>query len=115
MALLDNILGRKGKDTIGQTEYIEVDSEAVNTDSGKVPIRVETLGDFNDTERILKYLREGSIVLLKIRSLRDKDLGELKRSVEKLRRTCMAINGDIAGVEEDWLIACPQFAKVHRG
>ncbi len=105
----------KKKGDIGTTDYIEVDSESMESSAGKMSIRVETLNDFNDTERIQKYLREGSIILLKIKKLRDRDLGELKRSVEKLRRTAGAINGDIAGVEEDWLIVCPQYAKVHRG
>ena len=39
---------------------------------------------------------------------------ELKRAVEKLRKTCLAINGDIAGMGEDWLIMTPPSAKVHR-
>ncbi len=113
--VLEKIFGkREVTDDIGTAEYIEVDSGA-SEQPGKVPIRVESLVDFNDTERIQKYLREGSIVLLKIGSLRSKDLGELKRSVEKLRRTCSAISGDIAGVEDNLLILTPQFAKVHRG
>jgi len=39
---------------------------------------------------------------------------ELKRVVNKLRKTCDAIDGDIAGFGEDWLVATPNFASVDR-
>jgi len=81
---------------------------------GKVGIKIERLNDFGDTERVLKHVREGKLVFLKIKSLRDKDMGELKRAVERLRKTVVASNGDIAGVEQDWLILAPEFMSVHR-
>lgn len=81
---------------------------------GTVGIRIEHLNEFADTEKVLRALREGTIVFLKIKSLKEKDLGELKRAVERLKKTVMAQNGDIAGVESDWLILAPEHATVHR-
>ncbi len=81
---------------------------------GRVGIRIEKLDDFSDTDRILKTLREGSIVFLRIKGLKDKDIGELKRSVERLKKTVMAQNGEIVGVEQDWLLLTPDFATVHK-
>ena len=77
-------------------------------------IRVEKMEDFADTERILRSIRKGNVVFLKIKSLREKDMGELKRAVEKLKKIVSANNGDIAGVEQDWLIITPEFAMVER-
>lgn len=114
--VLDKLLGRKRyKDDIGQAEYIEVDTDAIEGEQKKIAIRVEELSDYRDIEMIQKYVREGSIVLLKIKKLRSKDLGELKRSIEKIKKTCIAIGGDIVGVEEDWVIVTPNFGKVYRG
>ncbi|UCC92106.1 MAG: cell division protein SepF [Candidatus Aenigmatarchaeota archaeon] len=59
-------------------------------------------------------MREGSLVFLKIKSLKEKDIGELKRAVEKLKRTVLAQNGEIVGVEQDWLILAPEHAKVQK-
>ena len=59
-------------------------------------------------------MRNNNIVLVKIKSLRGKDISELKRAIEKLRKTCVAINGDIAGIDEDWIIMTPSFAHVAR-
>ncbi|RLI98648.1 MAG: hypothetical protein DRO99_00215 [Candidatus Aenigmatarchaeota archaeon] len=97
-------------------EFIEVnvmDSESRKR-TGSIGITVEKLTEFPDTERVLRAVREGNIVFLKIKHLKDKDIGELKRAVDKLKKTVTANNGDIAGVEQDWLILTPEFAKVMR-
>ncbi|MBU0530408.1 MAG: cell division protein SepF, partial [Nanoarchaeota archaeon] len=80
---------------------------------GKLGIKIDRLEDFGDTERVLRTLRDGHIVFLKIRGLKEKDMGELKRAVEKLKKTVIANNGDIAGVEGDWLILAPKYASVY--
>ena len=46
--------------------------------------------------------------------MKEKDLVELKRAISKLRKTCEAIDGDIAGFSEDYVVAVPYFAKIHR-
>jgi len=77
-------------------------------------VEVERLDNYADSDRLQRKVREGSILLVKIKELKAKDMEELKRAVEKLRKTCLAINGDIAGMGEDWLIMTPPSAKVHR-
>jgi len=101
-------------------EYIEVDigggaaeSESPNI-SGKIGIRIESLSEFGDTEKTLRFVREGDIVMLRIKSLKEKDLSELKRAVDRLKRTILAQNGDLVGVEQDWLLLVPQHVTVHR-
>jgi SepF-like predicted cell division protein (DUF552 family) len=102
-----------------EEEYIEVDvgggtgGRAV-PGAGKMGIVIESIAEFGDTEKVLKFLREGTIVLLKVKTLREKDLGELKRVVERLKRTVVAQNGDIVGVEQDWLLLVPEHVIVHR-
>ena len=98
-------------------EYMEVnvmDSEHQHARAGKIGIRIESLEDFADTDRIMRQLREGSIILLKIKGLKDKDMGELKRAVDKIKKGVAANNGDIAGMEQNWLVLTPHYAAVHR-
>jgi SepF-like predicted cell division protein (DUF552 family) len=80
-----------------------------------ISVRIDTLKDYADTDRVQQSLREGSVIFLRIRDLREKDINELKRAVEKLRKTITAMNGDVVGVDEDFLILTPQFAKIYRG
>jgi len=96
-------------------EFVEVNvMDSEDKRRGRLGIRVEKMEDFADTERILRSIRKGNVVFLKIKSLREKDMGELKRAVEKLKKIVQANNGDIAGVEQDWLIITPEFAMVER-
>ena len=95
-------------------EFIEVGVSDGASRTGKIGISIEKLDDFADTDRVLKSVRGGSMVFLKIKTLKEKDLGELKRAVEKLKKTVHAQNGEIVGVESDWLILAPEFAKVER-
>lgn len=104
----------------GEEEYIEVDvggsvagAEDVPS-SGKIGIIIESIAEFSDTEKVLKFLRDGQIVLLKVKALKEKDLGELKRVVERLKRTVLAQNGDIVGVEQNWLLLVPEHVTIHR-
>ncbi len=76
---------------------------------------VENLHTFADTERVLSQIRNGKIVFLRIKELRMNDINELKRAVERLKKTINASDGDIVGVEEDVLIVCPSNARVFRG
>ncbi|HLC51519.1 MAG TPA: cell division protein SepF [archaeon] len=111
--VLDRIFG-KAFGQLGQNEFIELDTADSDAGSGKVSIRVDKLDDFADSDRIQKSLREGAVVLVKIKALKDKDLSELKRAIDKLRKTCVAIGGDIAGIDEDYIVLCPSFAHIAR-
>ena len=95
-------------------DYMEVNVMDNEKPAGHIRISIEKLDDFADTDRILRALRKGNIVFLKIKGLKEKDMTELKRAVERLKKTTIANNGDIAGVEADWLIITPQFAAIER-
>jgi len=111
--VFEKLFGRGFKE-LSDEEFIELDAEDIETPSGKIPIRVDKMEDFSDSDRIQKHIRSGNIVLVKIKTLRGKDISELKRAIDKLRKTCIAINGDIAGIDEDWVILTPAFAHIAR-
>ena len=95
--------------------YVEVGDSPAGEDRSKVVVRPFVMEDFEDIKEILDCLREGSTVaLVNIRPLKDKDIVELKRAISKLRKTCEAIDGDIAGFGEDYVVAVPYFARIHR-
>jgi SepF-like predicted cell division protein (DUF552 family) len=96
------------------SEYVEVASGAA-ADKQKVSVRPFVMEEFEDIKEVLDVLREGTtIALVNIKPLKDKDLVELKRAISKLRKTCEAIDGDIAGFGEDYVVAVPYFARIHR-
>lgn len=95
-------------------EFLELDTSAFG-EEGKINVRIENLADYADTDRVLRLMREGNVIFLKIKELRSKNITELKRCVDKLKKTCLAMEGDIVGVDEDFLILTPGFAKIFRG
>ena len=96
-------------------DYVQIDAEKKVTGKTKVIVRPFMIEDFSDIKPMLDAIREGyTIALVNIKPLKDKDIMELKRAVGKLKKTCDAIEGDIAGFGEDWLVITPSFAKIHR-
>ncbi len=97
-----------------EQDYVELDHESTESKQ-KVVVRPFQLDDFEDIKPILDSLREGyTIALVNIRPLKDRDLIELKRAINKLKKTTDAIEGEIAGFGEDYIIVTPSFATIHK-
>lgn len=100
----------------GEQGYVELGSEGPTDTKSKLMVRPFVIEEFEHIKPILDSLREGrTIALINIKPLKDKDLIELKRAINKLKKTCDAIEGDIAGFGENWIAAVPSFAYIYRG
>ena len=96
-------------------DYVEIDTRKDIGKKSKIVVKPFILTDFPDVKEALDALREGyTIALINIKPLKDRDIVELKRVVNKLKKTCDAIEGDIAGFGEDWIVVTPSFAHVYR-
>lgn len=97
--------------------YVELGNESSVMDTkSKLSVRPFVIEEFEHIKPILDALREGhTIALINIKPLKDKDLVELKRAINKLKKTCDALEGDIAGFGENWIAAVPSFAYIYRG
>jgi len=97
-----------------EDEYVELNSDAAKTDN-QVLVRPFTIEDFSDIKPILNAIRgRETVCLVNIRPLKDKDLIELKRAINKLKKTTDAIQGDIAGFGEDYICITPEWATIYR-
>jgi SepF-like predicted cell division protein (DUF552 family) len=99
----------------GEPEYVQIDTAARPATNAKVIVRPFVLEDFADTKTILDALRnQDTVALINIQPLKDKDIVELKRSINKLKKTVDAIGGDIAGFGDDYIVITPGFATIWR-
>ena len=122
MGLFSNIKRRLGFDSPDEEyvqeykdEYVEIDISKDIGRKAKILVKPFVIESFDDIKDALDSLREGyTIALINIKPLKDKDIVELKRAVNKLKKTCDAIEGDIAGFGEDWIVVTPAFAYIHR-
>ncbi len=115
--ILENIsgmFGRKDKEIELGDEYVELEAD-VKQSKAKINIRPFKLERFEDIKDVISAIRDGyTIAIINISPLREKDRLSLKRAIEKLKKTISANNGDIAGFGEDFIVATPSFATVHR-
>jgi|TARA_B100002003_G_C14099247_1_gene528673 SepF-like predicted cell division protein (DUF552 family) len=99
-----NIMGN-GDDI--SPDFIEIDLEQEKSDS-KILIKTFVLKVYEDINPILNALREGyTIAVIDIKTLKSKDIIELKRAISKIKKTVEALEGKIAGFGENTIIATP--------
>jgi len=97
-------------------DYIELDSKPLSDASAKILVKYFILTDFPDIKPVIDSLREGyTVALIKIKPLRDKDMTDLKRAISKIKKTVEAIEGDLVGIDEDWIVAVPRFVSIYKG
>lgn len=100
--------------TESEAGYVELDTQA-EENKAKVLVRPFVLEEFDDIKPILDSLREGyTIALVNIKPLKEKDIVELKRAINKLKKTTDAIEGQIAGFGDDYVVITPAFASIYR-
>jgi SepF-like predicted cell division protein (DUF552 family) len=96
-----------GKDDDYSPDFIEIDLEQEKSDS-KILIKTFVLKVYEDINPILNALREGyTIAIIDIKTLKSKDVIELKRAISKIKKTVEALEGKIAGFGENTVIATP--------
>jgi SepF-like predicted cell division protein (DUF552 family) len=113
---IKNWFGSRRDDDMIEEDYLEIDLNQEKKDN-KVLVKLFTLKDYEDSNRVINALREGyTIAIVDIRILRKKDPLELKRAVSKIKKTAEAMEGSIAGFKEnqDVVVITPSFAKIDK-
>ncbi|MBM3232689.1 cell division protein SepF [Candidatus Pacearchaeota archaeon] len=102
-----------GKDE--SDEYVEIDLNSSEQSENKVIVKPFVMRQFDDITDVLNALRDGyTIAVIDIKTLKSKDVVELKRAIAKIKKTVDAIEGSIAGFGENVIIATPKFAQIHK-
>lgn len=107
-------------------EFIEDSSEdylALNEMSVKMPeskkdleVRVFVLDSYDNIRDVLDVIRsENNMCLIDIHLLRNKDADELRRAVDKLKKTVEAVGGELVGFHENWIMSAPGNVRIHKG
>ena len=111
----DEYEGMSTDDDDEEEGYVELDTDLEEGARSKVVVKPFVIQDFEDLKPILDSLRGGNTIsLVNIKPLKEKDMIELKRAINKLKKTADAVDGQIAGFGEDYLVITPAFAVIHR-
>src|SRR3989344_556604 len=106
-----DFFGKKEK-KLDMDDYVEMQAEPEADKS--VNVMIDRLENYAAVDRVIKKVREGNIVIVKIKDLKDMDLDELKQAVSKLRTVTSSIKGDIVGVSDEWLLITPPTVRIER-
>lgn len=101
------------EEQIIEEDFVELDAKMTEQNQ-KVVVRAETLREFDDVEKVQDQLRNNRIIWVNIKPLKQKDMSKLKRAVKRLKKTVRSVDGDIAGVDEDWIVVTPGYAEIER-
>lgn len=105
--VFDKFKKMMAKDEEISPDFIEIDLEQEKSDS-KVYVKTFSLKVYEDINPILNSLREGyTIAVIDIKTLKSKDVVELKRAISKIKKTVEALEGKIAGFGDNTIIATP--------
>jgi SepF-like predicted cell division protein (DUF552 family) len=80
----------------------------------KVPIVVDRMENYTCADRIIRYVREGKIVFVRIGEFKNTNVDELRRTIGKIKSVVQAIDGDMVGVGNEWLVVAPSSARIDR-
>ncbi len=105
--------GENNSQNIVEEDFVELDAEMTEKDE-KVVVRAVTLKEFEDIEKVQEHLRDDHIVWVNIKPLKNRDMTKLKRAINRLKKTIKAVDGDMAGVDEEWIVVCPSYATIAR-
>ncbi|HLC76644.1 MAG TPA: cell division protein SepF [archaeon] len=94
-------------------EFTELPPE---TDTvAKTNIVIEKIEGLADADRIIKKVRTGSVVIARIKELREQNVDELKHCISKIKTSAAVFQGDLAGVGDEWLLVTPPSVNINRG
>ncbi len=115
--------GRKRDEYVedASDDYLSI-TETEITPSGEtvegklVEVKVFVLDDYENIRDILDVIRgERTMCLIDIHLLRNKDPDELRRAIDKLKKTLTAVGGELVGFHENWILAAPKHVHIHKG
>lgn len=113
---LHHIKSRILGDESARAEVPEVVEASIAENMEKtLTLRLIVLESYGDTEDILRTLRNGdTMAVVKIRPLRDKDMSELKRAINRLKTHCTATGAQMAALDDNWVMVVPPTVELER-
>jgi len=92
-----------------------VEAKIVRETQPKLVLGLMVMERYADVEKVLNRFRKGNaIILVKVTPLRNKDMAELKKAVERLKTHCEVTGSDLAALDDNWLVLVPPVVEIAR-
>ena len=116
MHTINKVILRASRKVIYMAEFQDEDEymELPEVEQGgkKTMITVGKIDEMKDVDDVIRSVREGNMVFINVKKLREKNLDELKIMISKLKKSCVNMNGNVVGLDENNLLAIPSFVEI---
>jgi SepF-like predicted cell division protein (DUF552 family) len=110
----DDMLGNLFKGGKPREEHV-IEAQMKRETQPRLKLGLMVMERYVDLEKVLARFRKGDIVaLVKISPLRNKDMGELKKAVERLKTHCNVTGSDLAALDDNWIVLVPPVVEITR-
>jgi uncharacterized protein len=81
---------------------------------GKTYLKAMPLKELSDVDTVKNEVKNGNIVILRVTSLANKSIDDVKTAVNELYAFVESIGGDIARLGEERVVICPKNIRIWR-
>ncbi len=93
-------------------DYIVVEDEKPKPQLLIMTFQVQA---YEEIKRVISFLRKGRIIaLIDLKPLREKNVVDLKMTVNKLKTVCAEVGADLASLGGDWIVVAPDAVEIER-
>ena len=79
----------------------------------KIKLGLLVMERYADVEKVLSRFRKAdSIVIVKIGPLRNKDMSELKKAIDRLKTHCNVTGAELSALDDNWIVLVPPMVEV---
>ncbi|MBI2543505.1 MAG: cell division protein SepF [Candidatus Aenigmarchaeota archaeon] len=107
MGIFDVFKGKKSSE-----DSVEFPEEEKTKE--RMHIRIESIGGLGDVERVASYVKQGNIILIKVKDLQKNDVGLFQTCLQKMKRLTTQFNWDMVALPEGYVLVTPSFARIER-
>lgn len=68
---------------------------------------------YADLEKVLSKFRKGGyVILVKVAPLRNRDMNELRKAIDRLKTHCSVTGSDLAALDDNWIVLVPPVVEI---
>lgn len=101
----------------GKVKKVEdiVEAQVLQNIKKRIKLGILVMERYTDVEKVLsKFRKADSILIVKISPLRDKDMSELKKAIDRIKTHCNVTGADLAALDDNWVVLVPPMVEVLR-
>ncbi|MBR9681619.1 MAG: cell division protein SepF [Candidatus Altiarchaeota archaeon] len=101
----------------GKVKKVEdiVEAQMIHDVKKKIKLGLLVMERYTDVEKVLSRFRKSdSILIVKISPLRDKDMSDLKKAIDRIKTHCSVTGAELAALDDNWIVLVPPVVEVLR-